>query len=86
MAGHRSPLKRRAPAEATPPHRRPADAHGRFGGSEPCSYALDPALNWLPESLPIDFPFGDTGLCFAERAGWFEERVVLPNGIGFSLT
>jgi hypothetical protein len=59
----------------------------RFGGSEPCSYELDPVVNWLPESLPIDFPLGKTGLCFAKReAGCFEERVVLPNGIGFSLT
>jgi hypothetical protein len=59
----------------------------RAGGCEPCSYDLDPDRNWLPESLPIDFPLGKTGLCFAKReAGWFEERVVLPNGIGFSLT
>jgi hypothetical protein len=59
----------------------------RFGGSQPCSYALDPEVNWLPESLPIDFPVGSIGLCFDKReAGFFEERVVLPSGIGFSLT
>jgi hypothetical protein len=46
----------------------------RAGGEEPRSYTLDPGVNWLPESLPIDFPLGKTGLCFAKRDhGWFEE-------------
>jgi len=54
----------------------------RFGGRQPCSYRLDPAVNWLPESLPLDFPHGASGLCFAHPGG---EVVVLPNGCGFAL-
>ena len=55
----------------------------RFGGCEPCSYRLDRAMNWLPESLPVGFPLGATGLCFVHREG---ELVVLPDGSGFALT
>jgi hypothetical protein len=70
-----------------PAHRGPGASLARAGGSEPCSYALDAEVNWLPGSLPVDFPLGATGLCFSRReAGWYEERVVLPNGLGFSLT
>ena len=58
-------------------------ALARFGGWEPCSYRLDRAVNWLPESLPLDFPHGASGLCFAHRGG---EVVVLPDGCGFALT
>lgn len=54
----------------------------RFGGRQPCSYRLDRAVNWLPESLPLDFPHGASGLCFAHPGG---EVVVLPNGCGFAL-
>ncbi len=54
----------------------------RFGGRQPCSYRLDRAVNWLPESLPVDFPHGASGLCFAHPGG---EVVVLPNGCGFAL-
>jgi hypothetical protein len=55
----------------------------RFAGCEPCSYRLDRAVNWLPESLPVGFPLGATGLCFVHREG---ELVVLPDGSGFALT
>jgi hypothetical protein len=54
----------------------------RFGGRTPCSYRLDRAVNWLPESLPLDFPYGASGLCFAHPGG---SVVVLPNGCGFAL-
>jgi hypothetical protein len=57
-------------------------ALARFDGSRPCSYRLDPEVNWLPESLPTDFPLGASGLCFAHRGG---EVVVLPDGGGFAL-
>jgi hypothetical protein len=57
-------------------------AMARFGGRQPCSYRLDRAVNWLPESLPLDFPHGASGLCFAHPGG---EVVVLPNGRGFAL-
>jgi hypothetical protein len=57
-------------------------ALARFDGWEPCSYRLDRAVNWLPESLPLDFPHGASGLCFAHRGG---EVVVLPDGCGFAL-
>ena len=57
-------------------------AMARFRGRTPCSYRLDRAVNWLPESLPVDFPHGASGLCFAHRGG---EVVVLPNGCGFAL-
>jgi hypothetical protein len=54
----------------------------RLAGTQPCSYQLDPAVNWLPESLPIDFPHGANGLCFAHPGG---AVVVLPDGAGFAL-
>jgi hypothetical protein len=57
-------------------------AMARLGGSRPYSYRLDRALNWLPESLPVEFPDGGSGLCFAHRGG---EVVVLPDGAGFAL-
>jgi hypothetical protein len=41
----------------------------RFEGSRACSYRLDPEVNWLPESLPLDFPHGADGLCFEHRGG-----------------
>ncbi len=53
-----------------------------LGGREPCSYRLDQAVNWLPESLPVEFPYGASGLCFAHQGG---EIVVLPDGAGFAL-
>jgi hypothetical protein len=54
----------------------------RLAGTQPGSYRLDPAVNWLPESLPTDFPHGATGLRFTHRGG---EVVVLPDGAGFTL-
>jgi hypothetical protein len=54
-----------------------------FDGREPCTYRLDRDVNWLPESLPIGFPHGASGLCFAHQGG---ELVVLPDGCGFELT
>jgi hypothetical protein len=54
----------------------------RLDGREPCSYRLDRAVNWLPESLPVGFPYGALGLCFAHQGG---EVVVLPDGAGFAL-
>jgi hypothetical protein len=67
-------------------HHRPTIAQlrtmARFEGSRPCSYRLDPEVNWLPESLPLDFPHGTDGLCFCHGGG---ELVVLPDGGGFAL-
>jgi hypothetical protein len=37
-------------------------------GRAPSSYRLDPDVNWLPESLPVGFPHGADGLCFAHAA------------------
>ena len=53
-----------------------------FDGRQPCSYRLDRADNWLPESLPTGFPYGANGLCFAHAGG---EVVALPDGAGFAL-
>jgi hypothetical protein len=57
-------------------------AMAQLDGREPCSYRLDRAVNWLPESLPVEFPYGASGLCFAHQGG---EVVVLPDGAGFAL-
>lgn len=54
----------------------------RLDGRAPCSYRLDAAVNWLPESLPVGFPLGADGLCFAHTGG---AVVVLPDGAGFAL-
>ena len=53
-----------------------------FEGREPSTYRLDPAVNWLPECLPVDFPHGADGLRITHAYG---ESVLLPNGCGFSL-
>ena len=67
-------------------HHRPTLAQLRtmaaLDGHSPASYPLDPAMSWLPESLPADFPHGGVGLRFAHAEG---ERVALPNGWSFSL-
>ena len=56
----------------------------RFDGREPCSYLLDPAVNFMPDVVPVGFPSGRNGLCFVHgRCG---EMVVAPDGTGFSLT
>lgn len=56
----------------------------RFDGREPCSYELDPAVNFVPEVVPVGFPSGRNGLCFVH--GPCAELVVAPDGTGFSLT
>ena len=53
-----------------------------FDGRSPSTYRLDPAVNWLPECLPVDFPHGADGLRITHAYG---ESVLLPNGCGFSL-
>jgi hypothetical protein len=58
-------------------------ALARFGGRAPRTYRLDPAREWLPESLPADFPLGAAGLCFAHAGGG--AIVALPDGAGFTL-
>ena len=58
-------------------------ALARFGGRAPRTYRLDPAREWLPESLPADFPLGAAGLCFAHAGGG--AIVALPDGAGFAL-
>jgi hypothetical protein len=57
-------------------------ALARFGGRQPVSYRLGRDVNCLPESLPLDFPHGTSGPCFAHPSGGI---VVLPNGCGFAL-
>jgi hypothetical protein len=56
----------------------------RFDGREPCSYELDPAVNFMPHAVPVGFPSGRNGLCFVH--GHQGELVVAPDGTGFSLT
>ncbi|WP_028064643.1 hypothetical protein [Solirubrobacter soli] len=67
-------------------HHRPTLAQLRamavLDGHSPASYPLDPAVSWLPESLPADFPHGSVGLRFAHAGG---ELVTLPDGWSFSL-
>ena len=53
-----------------------------FDGRAPSTYRLDPAVNWLPECLPVGFPHGADGLCFTHAGG---DVVVLPDGCGFAL-
>jgi hypothetical protein len=53
-----------------------------FDGRTPSTYRLDPAINWLPDCLPADFPHGADGLRITHAYG---KSVVLPNGCGFVL-
>lgn len=53
-----------------------------FDGRAPSTYRLDPAVNWLPECLPADFPHGADGLRITHAWG---QSVLLPNGWGFLL-
>ena len=60
-----------------------------FEGREPCSYLLDPAVNYVPE-LPLggEDPLGRHGLCFTGRdaqSGRRFELVTLPDGCAFDL-
>ena len=64
-------------------------ALAHFDGCEPCSYLLDPAVNYVPE-LPLggEDPVGRHGLCFTGRdphSGRPLELVTLPDGGAFDL-
>jgi hypothetical protein len=64
-------------------------ALAHFEGREPCSYLLDPAVNYVPE-LPLggEDPLGQHGLCFTGRhpdSGRRFELVTLPDGCAFDL-
>ena len=61
----------------------------RFEGHAPCSYLLDPAVNFVPE-LPLggEDPLGRQALCFTGRdpeSGRPFELVTLPDGCAFDL-
>jgi hypothetical protein len=60
-----------------------------FEGREPCSYLLDPAVNYVPE-LPLggEESVGAHGLCFTGHypdSGRRFELVTLPDGCAFDL-
>ena len=60
-----------------------------FDGREPCSYLLDPKVNYVPE-LPLGGAdsVGRHGLCFTGRypdTGRRFELVTLPDGCAFDL-
>ena len=64
-------------------------AMAHFEGREPCSYLLDPKVNYVPE-LPLggEDPLGRHGLCFTGRhpdSGRRFELVTLPDGCAFDL-
>src|ERR1035437_4837584 len=64
-------------------------ALAHFDGREPCSYLLDPNVNYVPE-LPLggEDPLGRHGLCFTGRhpdSGRRFELVTLPDGCAFDL-
>ena len=64
-------------------------AMAHFDGREPCSYLLDPAVNYVPE-LPLggEDPLGRHALCFTGRhpdSGRRFELVTLPDGCAFDL-
>ncbi len=60
-----------------------------FDGHEPCSYLLDPAVNFVPEfPLGGEDPLGRQALCFTGRdpdTGRPFELVTLPDGCAFDL-
>ena len=60
-----------------------------FEGHEPCSYLLDPAVNFVPEfPLGGEDPLGRQALCFTGRdpeSGRPFELVTLPDGCAFDL-
>ena len=60
-----------------------------FEGHEPCSYLLDPAVNFVPEfPLGGEDPLGRQALCFTGRdpeSGRLFELVTLPDGCAFDL-
>ena len=64
-------------------------AMAHFDGREPCSYLLDPKVNYVPE-LPLggEDPLGRHALCFTGRhpdSGRRFELVTLPDGCAFDL-
>ena len=64
-------------------------ALAHFDGREPCSYLLDPAVNFVPE-LPLggEDPIGRHALCFTgsrPESGRRFELVTLPDGCAFDL-
>jgi len=64
-------------------------ALAHFDGREPCSYLLDPKVNYVPE-LPLagEDPLGRHALCFTGRhpeTGRRFELVTLPDGCAFDL-
>jgi hypothetical protein len=64
-------------------------ALAHFDGHEPCSYLLDPAVNYVPE-LPLggEDSLGRHALCFTGRhpdSGRRFELVTLPDGCAFDL-
>jgi hypothetical protein len=71
------------------PTRMQVRAMAHFDGREPCSYLLDPAVNYVPE-LPLggEDPLGRHALCFTGRhpdSGRRFELVTLPDGCAFDL-
>ena len=64
-------------------------AMAHFEGREPCSYVLDPKVNYVPV-LPLggEDPLGRHALCFNGRhpeSGSRAELVTLPDGCAFDL-
>jgi len=64
-------------------------AMAHFDGREPCSYLLDPKVNYVPE-LPLggEDTLGRHALCFTGRhpdSGRRFELVTLPDGCAFDL-
>ena len=64
-------------------------ALAHFDGHGPCSYLLDPTVNYVPE-LPLggEDPLGRHGLYFTGRhpdSGRRFELVTLPDGCAFDL-
>ena len=64
-------------------------ALAHFDGREPCSYLLDPTVNYVPE-LPLggEDPLRRHALCFTGRhpdSGRRFELVTLPDGCAFDL-
>jgi hypothetical protein len=59
----------------------------RFDGREPCSYLLDPRVNFVPELLAgYDGQLGRHALCFTARLPHgVREFVALSDGGGFDL-
>jgi hypothetical protein len=71
------------------PTRMQVRAMAHFDGREPCSYLLDPTVNYVPE-LPLggEDPLGRHALCFTGRhpdSGRGFELVTLPDGCAFDL-